>query len=735
MKWIFPLLLIGLLMHCSRAIAGENKAAIERFVKRIMKEKAPAFLVEFIEADKGKDVFELESRGNKIVLRGNNGVSIGSALNFYLRNYCHCLITWNGVNMNLPAVLPAVKNKVRKTSPYQYRYYLNYCTFNYSAAWWDWERWQQEIDWMTLNGINMPLAITGEEAIWDRVYRRMGFNQAQLDSFFCGPSYFAWFWMGNLDAWGGPLSANWMRNREDLQKKILQAERAMGMTPVLPAFTGHVPPSFSTRFPSAKVKKTNWNSSFDDVLILDPADPLFEKIGHEFLIEQTKTYGTDHLYSADTFNENIPPTDDSTYLAHISRKIFSSMTAADPKATWVMQGWMFHYDSAYWHPTQIQAALNAVPDDRMIILDLYSESFPLWKKTNAYYGKPWIWNMLHNFGGNISLWGRINNPAKDPAMALHDPSSGKMAGIGLTPEAIEQNPVLYQLMLENVWTDQPIDIGSFLKDYIRQRYGAYDKTLDNAWELLAGSVYQGGLTEGGPESIITARPTLDSSNKWARTKLDYNPQELVEAWELFVSAAPAFKNNEGFTYDLVDITRQVLANYASDLQQKISQAFRQKDLPRFKQYSQEFITLMDDLDDLLATKPDFLLGRWLEQARNNGVTRTEKDQYEKNARNLITLWGDQQSPLHDYSCRQWSGLIRGFYKPRWITFFRQLQQSLDAGYAPGFEAIDSIIRQQEWEWVLNHEKYPTEPTGDPVETVNSIYKRYSFLARAGNGLP
>lgn len=702
----------------------EDKPAVDDFVRRIVKEKASSFIVEYISADNGKDVFELESKNGKVVLRGNNGVSIGSALNHYLREYCHCLITWNGVNMNLPEILPAVKKKIRKVSPYKYRYYLNYCTFNYSMAWWDWERWQQEIDWMTLNGINMPLALTGEEAVWNKVYRDMGFSQAQLDSFFSGPSYFAWFWMGNLDAWGGPLSANWMQKREVLQKRILQAERAMGMTPVLPAFTGHVPPSFTSKFPSAKVKKTNWHSGFDDVLILDPADSLFDEIGKIFLTEQTKIYGTDHLYSADTFNENVPPTKDSTYLSSISKKIFASMRAADPKATWVMQGWMFHYNSSYWQPTQMQALLHAVPDDGMIVLDLYSESFPLWKKTNAYYGKPWIWNMLHNFGGNISLWGRISNPAKDPSSALHDPASGKMAGIGLTPEAIEQNPALYQLMLDNIWTDQPISIHQWLKNYILQRYGAYNKKLDQAWSILAASVYQGGLEEGGPESIITARPTLDSSNKWARTTLDYDPHELVKAWKLFVEVAPQFEHNDGFNYDLVDITRQVLANHALDLQQKTVQAFRQKDKQQFTSYAKQFMSLMDDMDKLLATRADFLLGRWLQQARNNGITTAEKDQYEKNARNLITTWGDENSPLHDYSCRQWSGLIRNFYKPRWATFFRYLQESLDKGTQPDLPFIDNQIRRQEWQWVLQHEKFSTMPEGNSIKTASALYKKY-----------
>ena len=38
---------------------------------------------------------------------------------------------------------------------------MNVCTFGYSYAHWDWKRWEREIDWMALNGINMPLAFVG----------------------------------------------------------------------------------------------------------------------------------------------------------------------------------------------------------------------------------------------------------------------------------------------------------------------------------------------------------------------------------------------------------------------------------------------------------------------------------------------------------------------------------------------------------------------------------------------
>ncbi len=719
-----------------------DRDVIKGFIQRVTGGRDNAFAVEYIAPVNGKDIFELESRKGKIILRGSNGLSVGSALNYYLREYCHSLVTGSGVDLRWPAVLPLVKQKIRRATPYRYRYYINYCTFNYSMAWWDWTRWQREIDWMTLNGINLPLALTGEEAIWQRVYRQMGFTDAELDKFFCGPAYFSWFWMGNIDAWGGPLPQHWMDSHRELQKKILTAERSMGMKPVLASFTGHVPAAFVSRFPGSKVKKTNWGAGFDDVYILDPSDPLFEKIGQQFIEAQTKEYGTDHFYSADTFNENVPPTDDSAYLSQMSKKVFRSMAGADPKAIWVMQGWMFHYNAAYWKAPQVQALLKAVPDDQMIVLDLYSESHPVWNRTNAYYGKPWIWNMLHNFGGNISLWGRMEAVATGPAAALHaasagetaDRPAGKMEGIGLTPEGIGQNPALYQLMLDNVWRDSAIDVSDWLKRYAVQRYGSSNDGVDSAWEILLHTVYAGGLGEGGPESIIVSRPMTEPWGDRVRTKLDYEPKELAKAWTLFVRAADTLGgdngvgSSDGFRYDLVDITRQVLANYALPLQQKWVLAYLQHDSAGYDQYTAQFLELMDDMDVLLATRKDFLLGRWIGDARRCGADEAEKDLYEKNARDLITLWGDKESGLHEYSCRQWAGLIKGFYKPRWELYFTYLRHKFARGDRMETTDFEQAIKDWEWKWVNEKGvRYTEEPTGDVVGVVKGIYKKYAPL--------
>lgn len=701
-----------------------NTQASKALIQRVVPKHANHFIVESIAAENGKDIFEVESRAGKIILRGNNGLSVASALYHYLTEYAHCQITWNGTNLNLPASLPVVKEKVHKATPYTYRYYLNYCTFNYSMSWWDWDRWQKEIDWMALHGINMPLAITGEEYTWYVVYKEMGFSDEELKDFFSGPAYFGWFWMGNLDAWGGPLPLSWMKSHKVMQEKILQRERELGMKPVLPAFTGHVPPAFKKKYPNAKLKATNWTNGFADTYILDSQDPLFAEIGKKFLQKQTQLFGTDHLYSADTFNENEPPSDDPAFLSALSARIYEGMKQADTSATWVMQGWLFYSDRKFWKAPQIEALLKAVPGDKMLLLDLAAEIEPVWKRTNAFYDKPWIWNMLHNFGGNVNLFGRMDGVAAGPADALNDKASGKMWGIGLTMEAIEQNPVMYELMTQHTWQTEPIALDAWIPKYVLNRYAANSNELVNAWQVLRQTVYNGKEIRDGAESIVTGRPTFDSTTIWTRTKLNYDRRALLPAWDLFIQAAGKGINTDAFRYDLVDVTRQVLANYAGPLQKKWVTAYKEKDTAAFNKYSKAFIQLISDMDVLLATRKDFMLGPWLSTARSHGTTPAEKALYEQNARDLITLWGDANSPLHEYSNRQWSGLLNDFYKPRWQQFFAILQQSLHTGAEPDLKQFEATIKNWEWKWVKTQKAFPVVAIGDAIKISQQLYKKY-----------
>ena len=181
---------------------------------------ALAAKVEFhqIDAEQGRDVFTLESRGSKVAIGGNNAGSMAVGLNRYLNRYCKVTVSWYAdVAVKLPKTLPDVPKAERVTARVPQRFFLNYCTWGYTMPFWQWRDWERFIDWMALNGVNLPLAITGQEAVWYNVWTRLGMTDKQVRDYFTGPAYLPWHRMANIDGWCGPLPKEWLEGQTALR--------------------------------------------------------------------------------------------------------------------------------------------------------------------------------------------------------------------------------------------------------------------------------------------------------------------------------------------------------------------------------------------------------------------------------------------------------------------------------------------------------------------------------------
>ena len=736
--WCFSfwLLLAGGSIQAAASEAGEAvspEAAARGVLERLIPEHADHFFLEVIPRENERDVFEIDSRDGKIVLRGSNGVSICSALNWYLKYSCQAHVSWSGSQLELPDPLPLVNRKMRRVSPHRYRYFFNYCCFGYSLAWWDWEQWERVIDWMALNGINMPLAVTGQESTWQTVMRELGMDDEDVREFLAGPPYLPFGWMGCLDGWGGPLPQSWIDRHRDLQKRILARERSLGMTPVMQGFTGHIPPAVKEKYPDAKLHEIHWIDW--DTSFLDPLDPLFQEVGKAFLDAQEREFGTDHLYAADTFIEMSPPSNDPTFLTNMGKALYGTLTAADPEAIWVMQGWIFFNNAKFWQPPQAKAFLGGVPDDGMILLDLFCDVAPVWKKTEAFHGKPWIWCILQNFGNTVQLSGPLAGVNRDLHAARRSPDRGQLSGIGMIQEGLGYNPVVFDFMTEMTWRDSEVDLDKWVRDYARRRYGNQHTKAEQAWKLLSESVY--AASSRGP-SKLWARPALPAKDAALAVALPEGRGQLGRAWAMLIDSSDELGATDPFRFDLVNITRQALSDLTGPLHNRMVNAYHDKDAEEFEAASNAYLQLLRDLDALLATREEFLLGAWLEDAKRWGNNAEEKRIYEWNARTVITLWGDRESGLHDYARKEWSGLVGGFYLPRWEKFIGRLKRSLADGQAFDADAFTKDIKLWEEKWVQGNEVYPPEPGGDSVAVARRLHTKYGplyegFSASDGSG--
>lgn len=716
------------LSHIRPRISSEEQAnAAAGVVERLLgPERAKNFvmMVNPNFTSPGKDSFLIKKNSmGQIEILGTSGVAAAWGLHYYLKTYCNVHISWEGNQVELPDILPDVRVKISSND--RFRYYQNVCTLGYTSAWWQWEDWEKNIDWMALNGINLALAFTGQEAIWQKVYLRLNFTMEEINEHFGGPGFLPWSRMGNMRGFGGPLNSNWHDKSIRLQHRILERMRALGIIPVLPAFAGHVPRAFLRLFPKANVTKSAvWNNFSDKYCcpyLLEPTDPLFKQIGQQFLKTYIEEFGTDHVYNCDTFNENEPYTSELKFLRNIGHSIFEAMNSVDSKAIWLMQGWLFYHDSVFWTEPRTRTFLTSVPLGRMIVLDLQSEQFPQYKRLNSYYGQPFIWCMLHNFGGTLGMFGSaeiINHRVFE----ARNMNGSTMVGTGLTPEGINQNYVIYELMNEMAYRKKPVNLDKWFENYANRRYGDIkgNEHTVTAWKGFKNTVYNFSDTRRiRGKYVITIRPNLNFFPwRW------YNKDAFIYYWYVLLQARDLKRNSTLYRHDVVDVTRQALQLIADEIYTDLIESFNKKNIDLFKQNAKLLLALFDDLEEILASSEDFLLGKWLKMAKDLATDDEEEILYEYNARNQITLWGPL-GEIRDYANKQWSGIVADYFKPRWAIFLNELETSLTTGTRVNTTRINKrIFENVEKAFTFSRKIYPTKATGDSIDIAERILSEW-----------
>ena len=661
-----------------------------------------------IEADGGKDVFSLESNGGKVVIGGNNAGSMAVGLNRYLNRYCHTTVSWYAdVAIELPKALPDVPAPERITARVPQRFFLNYCTWGYTMPFWQWRDWERFIDWMALNGVNLPLAITGQEVVWYNVWTSLGMSDQQVRAYFTGPAYLPWHRMANIDGWCGPLPKQWLDDQTALQQRIVERERALNMRPVLPAFAGHVPAALRNLFPDADIQSLSTWAGFDEqyrTCFLNSEDPLYSRIQRMFLEEQTRLFGTDHIYGIDPFNEVDPPSFEPDYLNTVTKHIYESLTAVDPQAEWLQMAWFLYYQRKDYTRERTCAMLTGVPQGKMTMLDYYCEYKEMWREHDGFYGQPFIWCYLGNFGGNTNVQGRVKEAGERIEKALAE-CGDNLVGIGSTLEGLDVQQFPYEYILEKAWdfakTDEQV-----INELADRHAGREDRHAREAWRLLYDKVLD--ITPGNfAAPLPCSYPAMGKESR----KVKYNPRDMLAVWDALLEQERVA--TDAMAIDLIWVGRQLLGDLFLIEKQAFDKAYQEKDKKAFYAHSDTLFELLSDLDCLNSHHPHATLAHWLQQARDLGNTTQLKDYYEMNARRLITTWGGS---LNDYACRNWNGLMWDYYTKRWENYIRGVTVAVISGNDFDEQAYRAATDKFQQQWVTSTEELISASTDQDLLT-------------------
>ncbi len=705
--------------------AAETEAYLAGLAERVIgKEHARQFAFRLITED-GNDRYRVctgdSGSAPRILIEGTSGVAMAAGLYRYLRELCHAHISEQEKQVSLPTELPVPEGEMTGTAQDRIRYANNYCTLSYTMPFWDEEDWQRELDWWALSGVNVILDFTGIEAVWILFLRKMGCSDRDIGDWITGPCYTAWQQMQNIQGIGGPVHRGFLADRVRLARINQRKMRILGISPVRQGYAGMLPDFCRKAKPELSLFSQGTWCGISRPSMLDPSSAAFYGIADLFYQCQDAVFGTwSPFYAVDPYHEGGSRPQKLTD-GEMGRRVMRAMLRHDPRAIWVLQAWRDN-------PSRGLLA-GLTPEERrehLMILDLSSTDNYLGGE-DEFMGTPWVYCMLDMYGGRVSTHGEADVLARIPERRRE---CQYMAGIGSAAEATHHNPVVFELLYETAWHQNPIDAESWIRDYARRRYGGTTPETERAWSILLKTAYHDPECShhGGYTQMFTYRPRLTMHPAPILNELNseiiklpyYAPREFYGAVEALAAAWEPFREKPCFLYDLQDLLRQALNLAGTRLALAALQAYRDRDPEAFGQRSEAFLQLLEACDALMRTRKDTLLAAWSGRAAEAGKQYDDftEDLFAMNARALITTWGyrDTYRSLADYAYRQYGGLLEAFYSSRWRLWFARLREALEEGR----EAVDISMEEwfrHDWAFVMNGTEGEKEQKTEKPEKV------------------
>ena len=704
-------------------IGGQAPTWVDAFhalARRVIGSRADS--VQVLTSNGERRSFEYSAACGNLTIAATDAISASVALHSYLRSACGRAVSWDTA---LPLFLPMLPDSetVTGSSRVAEGYYLNFCTFSYTTPYWFWPDWEREIDWMALHGITMPLSAVGHEATLLLAYSRLGLAEEDIRKFLGGPGYLPFQYMGCLDSFGGELTPDWIERHRKLGRQILDRQRALGMTPILPSFAGHVPRQLAP----SRVKSRLWHDF--ETWFLDPSDPLYREVGAQVTRAQIELYGTDHLYATDPFIEMLPVDTDPEYPSVVAASTLAGLIAVDSEAIWVLQSWPFSNEKEFWTDAQVTRFLDSIPDDRLIILDLWAESEPQWARFDRFSGKSWVWCALLNFGGRTDPIGDLDGLLRSSEAAV---SAGAPLGIGLSMEGSHNNAAFFELAIDQIW-NRVTDPVEWLDRFVAQRYGLVPTTeLKDAWRGLLATVYSttSRIHPGEFQMVTGTRPSYGplANPALARANVSqlvrFDPAVLANSWNLLIDEAERNTSaHDELGHDLIDVATAALCRVANryylDLLERTTQS-RMVD----EALVTRFLETFDDLDRLLSTRPEFTLKHWETQAASWATSDDQRADLIDNARRILTVWDRPTThELDGYAARNWAGLVGGYHRARWQAWTQGLSTWI-RDPATAEHDLDRRLRDSAEDFLANGAPTHHHKLSDVATESRRLFERY-----------
>ncbi len=620
---------------------------IKELILRRTPDWADSFLLEKTE---NENTWSFEPSDGKVLVKGGTAVDMAVAYYAFLREYCgayfdaqHALCVGG---FCLPETARSGEIKAK------YRTCLEYTTFSCGACWWGWERWENEIDFMAMNGINLPLTVIGTEAVWFKTLTDLGMGEDLALACISGPAFWGWQLYNCFDGYLPQASKGSVDKRIELGRKIFEREKQLGMQPLMHGYSGYVSRNFIQAKLRARLNKTDEWCCFPAQYQISALDTNFHRVGALYYKNSGLLLGEGSFFLADPFTAHPPAKRDSAFLAGVGAAIYKLIAAQNENAVWVM-----HSSSAK------QAMFRAVPHDKLLIID-NGEMY----KEEGFEDIEFILGSSFNSGDVTAIHGDF---AAVSGVRFEKENAGNLVGVGSFSDGAYSNEAYRQFSFAALTGETDAD--AWLETYVRNRYKTDSVAAVQAMQLLRNSCWKVGQPAREHGSAVCTRPSTvlrhtsvgDSGND-----IDYNTADVFAAAQKLIEANGSTREYE---LDVLDVLRQALSDLANTVCKKALEGYRTKNVALFEANTNLFLGLIEDMDRLMMTKKEFALPHYLNLARESGTTAEESENFEINVLAQTTLFGPtKDSVLYDTCWKEWGGSLKTFYSVRWRAMFEQL---------------------------------------------------------------
>ncbi len=630
-----------------------------KIIERIAPAVKDRFTYEITEKTTDQDFYGYKEKDGKIHLFGTDKVCVAKAFGKYLENCTGKKIIPCCERIEITEA-PLPKEEFSAYIPQKLRVFGDYTYYSNDAWKWDFSQWEYFLDFLAMSGINMAVNPVGNDGICFYTLIKLDYPQDFALEFISGPAFYAWQMQNKFYNYVPNKSFDHIERNIEMGKKIVERMKDLGIIPVLSSFSGIVPDVTTKLFNARDVKIEEKWAFFPKTYRLKLDSVTFRRFFIKYLEVQEEYLGHSDYYLCNQLcNTDIgTKRKELAYLETAAKEL-------DRAADYVNENSVLIFTTEGYRKDFV----TKIKRCDVLVFDTDSSAHT---RTDGFDGLKFILGNSHHNNSHNSMQGDIEEVAGNPFLECAEKYKN-LEGAGIFPENIRQNPMFFSLSFDVITESGKIDLNEWYKKYEIARYGKTDENYAERISLYRKTCYSKEHSAVPVGSTLCTRPQLNLRHTGLFDRINplYDNNDLLK---IYRSLEKLDADTEGYKYDIINITKQLLDNEAYPLHGEIANFYRNRKMEELAEKSKKFLQIMDDVNDVLVCHRLFNASCYIDELKKIAINDEELTYFIINYIASLGLWGPmlEENQLYDSGWQLLGNFLPCYHRVRWEKFFEHL---------------------------------------------------------------